>query len=176
MNHKFPSIINVGLSSILTIFLVLTMSVFASLSLMTAESDYRLSQSCADRLTEVASANSKGEQFLKKIDVLCVKSYDKDKNPTPEKYQSYILKMAEKEEIACTKKDGRLLLETSIALSESQVLHIIVEPVFPTQTGDSYLKVTEWQIQKTTNWKIDDSLPVYQNSDNPKERKQNDNQ
>lgn len=175
MKNKFPSIINMGLSSILTIFLVLTMSVFASLSLMTAESDYQLSQSCADRLTKVTLANSKGEQFLKKIDVLCVKSYDKYKYPTPEKYLAEILKMAKKEEIACTQKEGQLFLETSIVLNESQVLHIIVEPVFPTQTGDSYFKVTEWRIQKTSNWKIDDSLPVYQNSDGVQERKQNDN-
>lgn len=163
MKNKFPSIIHMGLSSILTIFLVLTLSVFASLSLMTAESDCRLSQSRADRLIEVNTANTKGEQFLKKVDVLCVKSYDKYKHPTPEKYFAEILKTVKKEQMDFTQEHGLLSLKTTIPLNESQTLFITVTPVFPTQTGDSYFTVTEWKIQKITDWKIDDSLPVYRN-------------
>ena len=50
MKKKTPSVFNVGISSILIIFILLSLVSFATLALMTARSDYLLSKKYADRV------------------------------------------------------------------------------------------------------------------------------
>ncbi len=50
MKKKTPSVFNVGISSILIIFILLSLVSFATLALLTARSDYLLSRKYAERV------------------------------------------------------------------------------------------------------------------------------
>ncbi len=62
MKKKTPSIFNVGISSILIIFILLSLVSFATLALMTARSDYMLSKKYADRVQVYYEAQNKAIQ------------------------------------------------------------------------------------------------------------------
>lgn len=58
MNKKTPSVFNIGASSIMIIFILLSLVSFATLSLITARSDYTMSRTYADRVqTYYAAVN-----------------------------------------------------------------------------------------------------------------------
>ncbi len=58
MKRKTPTIFNVGISSILTIFILLSLVSFATLALVTARSDAMLSQKYADRVRTYYAAHN----------------------------------------------------------------------------------------------------------------------
>ena len=59
---------NIGLSSLLIIFLIVCMTTFALLALSTAKSDYTLSEKFAGHRTDYYTASSKPEEILSQID------------------------------------------------------------------------------------------------------------
>lgn len=62
MKRKTPTIFNVGISSILVIFILLSLVSFATLALITARSDYMLSQKYADRIHTYYAAHNEAVQ------------------------------------------------------------------------------------------------------------------
>lgn len=58
MDKKTPSVFNIGASSILIIFILLSLVSFATLSLITARSDYMLSRSYAERVQTYYAAQN----------------------------------------------------------------------------------------------------------------------
>lgn len=62
MKRKTPTVFNVGISSILIIFILLSLVSFATLALMTARSDYMLSQKYADRVRTYYAAENEAIQ------------------------------------------------------------------------------------------------------------------
>lgn len=67
-NKKESSVINIGSSSLLVIFLILCLVTFATLTLSSAVSDYRFSQKLADRKTAYYEASNRAEELLSQID------------------------------------------------------------------------------------------------------------
>ena len=62
MKRKTPTVFNVGISSILIISILLSLVSFATLALMTARSDYSLSQKYADRVHTYYTAQNSAIQ------------------------------------------------------------------------------------------------------------------
>ncbi len=62
MKKKTASIFNVGISSILIIFILLSLVSFATLALITARSDYMLSRKYADRVESYYAAENQAIQ------------------------------------------------------------------------------------------------------------------
>ncbi|WP_312645618.1 hypothetical protein [Hydrogenoanaerobacterium sp.] len=59
--------ISVGSSSILVIFVVLCLTTFATLSLVSAKADYKLTQKTAQATAEYYAADAKAEEYLQKL-------------------------------------------------------------------------------------------------------------
>lgn len=166
MKNKFPSILNLGLSSVITIFIVLTLSIFASLALLTARSDYELSQKTAERMTQVYDAYSQGEELLKDIDEMLIKSYNNMKDISYTEYCSYITGYLDTNNLAdYAFVDETLILTADIAVNDSQVLHTELTPVLPEKEGDTYYTINQWKIQTTKAWEKDDSLQLLSPAD-----------
>lgn len=168
MKNRFPSILNLGLSSIITIFIVLTLSIFASLALLTARSDYGLSQKTADRVTQVYNAYNRGEELLKDIDDMLIKSYNSTKAVSYTEYCSNITDYLDTSKLAdYIFVEDTLILTADLAINGSQVLHAELMPVLPKAEGDVYYTVIQWKIQNTKTWEKDDSLPLLSPADVP---------
>lgn len=72
MNKKDKqfSFVNIGLSSLLVIFLVLCLTTFALLSLSSAKSDYSLSEKMADHVYDYYQASAEAEEIVAQLDEL----------------------------------------------------------------------------------------------------------
>lgn len=162
MNEKknFPSLLNIGLPSLLTIFVVLLMAVFATLSVTTASSDYKLSQQSSQRLQQIYDAENQGEDFLKEIDELLIKSYNIEKTPTANTYRQLIEQALTETSLEYQTLDDTLVIIREIPVNDSQCLHIEIVPNLLPQSGDSYYTIRQWKIESITEWNRDDSLPL----------------
>lgn len=166
MKNRFPSILNLGLSSIITIFIVLTLSIFASLALLTARSDYDLSHRTAERMTQIYETYNQGQELLKDIDDILIKSYNSMKEISYTEYCGNITEYLDNSDLAdYVYENGRLILTADIAVNDSQILHTELIPVLPQKEGDTYYTVNQWKIQTTANWEKDDSLRLLNPND-----------
>ena len=72
--------LNFGFSSILMGFCMMCMLTFATLALVTANSDYQLSQKVAEKNTNYYEVQNEAYQDIAKIDSMLMKVYSNNKN------------------------------------------------------------------------------------------------
>ena len=135
---------NIGTSLLLVIFLVLCLSVFAVLSLSTAQSDYNLTLQQAEHTSAYYTACSKAEEKLKKIDSFLASC---DQN-------NVIISQAELSELIGEDASVIWDLEQSLIcfseeINETQILKIELEVTNHTEYTESssaqYYKIRTWQ-------------------------------
>lgn len=142
-NDRKSFSLNVGISSVLFIFVILCLISFAVLSLSTAMSDYRFALKLSDNLTNYLSACSTAEETISKTEHNLSSLYDSNisRNGYYEKVGS-----------ECS---------YSFAINELQSLEITVKINYPDSSNPYFYDVTRWQIVTDSNIEYDDTLPVY---------------
>ena len=73
--HEEDGYTTIGFSSILVIFVMLSLTTFTVLTLVSANADYKLSKRVAERTTEYYSADTRAEEKLALIDDALDKAY-----------------------------------------------------------------------------------------------------
>jgi len=68
MNKKLKAGIGIGGPSIIMVFVVLSLTTLGTLSLVTANSDWRLTQKTADAISKYYAADSEIEEILASVD------------------------------------------------------------------------------------------------------------
>ena len=123
----------IGASSLLVIFAVLCMTVFALLGLSTVRADQRLSDVRTEAVSAYYRADCLAEEILARL-----------RNGEP--YPEYVLT-----------EDG--IFRYACPISSSQELLVEVR-------GHDW-KVLRWQAVSTVHWKADDSITVWDGSEDP---------
>lgn len=123
----------VGGSSLLVIFAVLCLTVFALLTLSTAAADSRLSQDAADAVEAYYQADSQAEALWAR------------------------LRAGERpEEVTETAEDaGSTLYEYTVPVSQGQELRVSL------RLEDGIWTVVQWQAVSTADWQADEDLTVW---------------
>lgn len=123
----------VGGSSLLVIFAVLCLTVFALLTLSTAAADGRLSRDAADAVEAYYQADSQAEALWAR------------------------LRAGERpEEVTETAEDaGSTLYEYTVPVSQGQELRISL------RLEDGIWTVVQWQAVSTVDWQADEDLTVW---------------
>lgn len=134
--------LNIGTSSILFIFVILSLVSFAILSLVSAHSDYRLSKSVAQNTTSYYEACNEIEDKLAQTDVSLKALFD-----------SGISRVSYFEQAGKT-------MSFAYPVSDIQSLVVEIEILYPENPGDCFYDVKTWQIITTGNLEYDSSLPV----------------
>ena len=130
----------VGASSLLVIFAVLCLTVFAMLSLSTVQADKRLSDASADSVLAFYQADTEAEEIFARLrggelpDGVTVTTY------------------AVPEEGAAIQ--GSIYTYTC-AISDTQVLQVELAQ------QDDVWTVLRWQAVSTTEWEADDSIDIW---------------
>ena len=75
MNKQKKGFIHIGFSSILMVFTMLCLVTFATLSLITANSDYRLSLKVAEKTTAYYEADTAARNYLQQLDLALADLY-----------------------------------------------------------------------------------------------------
>lgn len=134
--------VNIGSSSILLIFVILCLVSFAVLSIVSAQTDYKLSCKLAERTTKYYEANNEVESYLRDLQASLEKIYED--SDTAEEY------------FAVAGHDTTF----SIQLSEQQMLNVHLTILYPGD-GKGYYEINTWKVETQDTLELDDTLPVF---------------
>lgn len=137
------SFVNIGSSSLLIIFLILSLVTFAILSLSGAKSDYSFSQRLADHKTAYYEASNQAERILGQIDEALAAGEALDGQQL--------------EGITIQAEEGTLTF--SVPMEGEQELLVKLE-VTDSITAETYYTIKTWQIISTKTWESDQSIQL----------------
>lgn len=133
---------NLGASSLLLIFVILSLVSFAILSLSSAVSDKKLSQISLNKNNEYYTACNSMQEYLKEVDEEYVSNFKSSKSSF-----DYFDKCGEPREL-------------TVPINDHQILTVEVSPLYPVQKGDPYYIIKKWEIENNNDPTMDLSLPV----------------
>ena len=134
--------INLGISSILLIFFVLSMVSFAVLSLSSALTDKKLTDKTVTKNQEYYDACNAMQYELKKLD---------------DTYRDIYASSSSKDTYLESCSDNTTLL---VKANDNQILKVVVEPNYPANEGDNFYKILSWKLIYSEQPDIDFSVPV----------------
>lgn len=134
---------NIGLSSILLIFVVLCMVSFGVLSIVSANADRKLSQKVLTRSLSYYEACNQAEEMLYEVDSVLHQAFFSTKDS--DSYHSYTASVPR-----CY----------SYPISDSQELQVILEFPYPDSSTSPFYKITSWKIITTQEMDYDEQLHV----------------
>ncbi len=145
------SVPNIGSSLLLVIFLILCLVMFATLSVTTARSNYRISQREADRVTAKTAADNASQQILAALPSLCTRAVTASAET--------ITTTAGDIPVAVTpQENGHTVFSWQISFSDTQAIAVAVDLASLDAPGD--YTITRWQTIKTTDWSSTDTIRV----------------
>ena len=150
MNKRHEFSINIGLPSILLIFVVLCLISFGVLSIVSANSDRKLSQKILDRSVKYYEACNQAEETLYDVDTKLHDAYNLSND-----YSSYISLVQ------------NIQSSYTYTISDSQALQVELEFIYPSAdknnakfSSEELYKITTWKIVNTTEYDYDEHLNV----------------
>lgn len=138
---------NIGLSSILVIFVILCLVCFAGLSVTSANADLRLSQKLAERTTAYYKAGNLANQHMLELSNAFSKIYAASENQ--KEYEEKI------------KESFSDSLTFSYPINENQILKVSVSPLYPESAEGNFLMITCYKTETLITPELNQSLPVF---------------
>lgn len=135
--------LNIGSSSILLIFVVVSLIAFAVLSLVSANSDAQLSEKVLTRTTSYYEACNRAELSLSNIDQTLYDIYQSENSK-----EDYFIAA------------GGEILSYTYPISDIQSLCIELEILYPISSDGPFYHIRKWQVLTTNALEYDESLHV----------------
>lgn len=154
--------VNVGSSSILLIFVLLCLTTFATLSLVSANADYKLTKKSAGAVQAYYEADAIGERVLQDIDDQLLKAAEASSTPA-EYYKNaaqliYTVDWVIEAEVA---SETALHLYYEVPIDENRTLQVRLQALYP-QNGGSRCQVTGWSTVFTGEWEGSEDLQLWE--------------
>ncbi|MBR5578995.1 MAG: hypothetical protein IKW28_08380 [Lachnospiraceae bacterium] len=124
--------ISIGSSSLLVVFLVLSIMIFAVLSFVSAKNDYEYSLKMASEKIAYYQACNRAEETLKTLSADLAKA-------SPD---------------SCSERDGFL-----IPIDDTRSLSVAYE-ILPQASGGLTYRITSWKVVMSQPWEGDDTLKL----------------
>ncbi len=160
--NSYPAV-NIGSSFMLVILIILSMVIFAVLSLSGALRDARYIEKKADRTGNYYQANNLAEEKLKEIDQILSKTAETEDFYTAgyqEKAISELTKLGNITVSAADESDVLILIHYSIPMGETDSLEVTLAANDRQAKSDGYYYITEWKQVSTQEWNGNSTLPV----------------
>ncbi|MCI8275536.1 MAG: hypothetical protein HFI66_07985 [Lachnospiraceae bacterium] len=150
----------VGATSILMIFVLLCLVVFAMLSLVNASADKKLNDRLAGRTKAYYSACDKAEILLEDVDSRLEQLYFE--NPGADDYLAACLSyLNEAGGVAVAEADGSgIRFSFSVIINDEQHLSVVADVPKRPAAGEPYYTIKAWQTMARQVWEPDTKLPV----------------
>ena len=135
--------VNVGSSSILLIFVILCLISFATLSIVSANADAKLSRRVVERTTAYYEACNQAQADITSLDdtfaAIYADSFDEEE---------YFMAVGHKK--TCT-----------FTISDLQTLSVTLDILYPRQEGDPFYRITSWQVlTDSSDMEEDEGAPL----------------
>lgn len=151
--------INIGSVSILVIFVLLCLTTFATLSLVSANADQKLTKAAADSVTEFYKADSAAEEILKQIDTVLKANSDEIDEQTY--FSLCALELEGLNNITVNSSNDGLSAEYKVPINENRELFVAIDILYPASQADKRYKIAKWQAKQIDEWELDDSLKLW---------------
>lgn len=151
MERKNSGGMNIGTSSILVTFVLLCLVTFASLTYMSARSDYGLSEQTAARTAAYYDANRMAEIYMANIEGQLAKLADKC-DGIEEYYDKIPETFSDNESVSIDASNDRVLINYSVAVTESQNLLVSLAAKYPSENDGMLITVEKWQTQTNSEY------------------------
>jgi len=138
---NFP--MNIGLSSVLLIFVVLCLVSFSVLSIVSSNADYQLSRKVQERSLSYYDACNQAQDTLLEINTALHELYDN--SASAEEYATGASLLAQ---------------EYHYSISDLQELVVTLEYPYPDTSDDIFYRITSWQVVNTQDIEYDEHLNV----------------
>ena len=126
--NKLSFGLNVGSSSILLVFVLLCLVLFAALSIISANADNKLTKKVLERTTSYYSACNEAESAMAELDETLIAAYKDSQNET-----DYFSKTGHQHSY-------------TFPISDLQYLKVDVEINYPTKDTDTFYIIKNWQV------------------------------
>lgn len=158
MKKKSRIGLNIGTSSILLVFVLLCMVTFAALSFVSANADYKLSQSLETRTTRYYTVSNTAEQRLSEIEDILAEV--KTRSADFESYKTQAAEALAATPAADSPEGSWGTLHWQLPFSDTQALDVVLNLTDPFESG-SYFTVNRWQVVSTVSWEDDSTLELF---------------
>lgn len=144
------SFINIGFSSIVMVFIMICLVTFATLSVLTAHSDYRLSQKMADKTTAYYKADAIARDMVELLDNQLFEIY-LEGSSSDYFYETVAATdfsanaPSDIHNITLKDLDDDTILSYEVPISEVQTLHVSLQIRFPLAESECFTTITRWQ-------------------------------
>lgn len=144
MNRNLRMGVSAGGPTIITIFVVLSLTTLGTLALTTAQADLRLTEKTAAYEMEYYQADSLGEEFLAQVDEILAE-------PSP----AQALEAIPETEVL-TQPDESILLTHRIPQSDNQLLLIQLQISPLSQQAALPYRILTWTVRNTNYWNYEE--------------------
>ena len=141
-HKKAPGFSNFGFSTILLAFVMICIVTISALSLLTANSDYKLSQKVAEKNTSYFDAEKKAYKALAEVDSILALAY-KNSRGTNSYYQE--VESAFKNLSYGSYDTNEKIFTYEISISENQSLEVSLRIQYPQYKDESFYEIKTWK-------------------------------
>lgn len=156
MKEKRQIPLGVGISSILLIFVILCLLTFAVLSLVSANTDYKLVQKNSSHTHEIYEAENSANEFINQIDSVLEATYQ---STASSQYLEAVKGNLSTFPEFTFLSDNQLSF--AIKVNETQNLQVVLTLNSEIKKGDFFYQIDTWKLVNTNTWEPDATLPVY---------------
>ena len=144
--------VNVGGSSILVIFILLCLTTFATLSMVSANADLKLTEKSAAAAQDYYAADAEAEQILAAIDAYARQLWTQNPNPAAFADACQMLSSAVDGGITTLRPAGgnTMLAQYAVPINDTHQLAVELE-IVPNSQGYTLTR-NSWQVQSVTDW------------------------
>jgi len=167
MKKNRASFINIVFSSIVMVFIMICLVTFASLSVLTAYSDYRLSTKVADKTTAYYQADALAREMTAHIDTKLYSIYETSATSAVffEKITTFDFSESKPDgiyNILSETTDDSAVISYVVPVSDIQNLYVTLKVNYPDVGSECFTTITRWQtVTENTPDESEDFLNLY---------------
>jgi len=147
MSNKRNKTIHIGFSTILMVFTMLCLVTFATLSLLTANADYRLSKKVAAKTEDYYEADLLAREYLLQIDEALEELYQNNagQNAFCQEALKRLQEMPLPQGITKSSATDENCYGFEIAINDAQTLSVVLELQEPQNNSDCFYTIKQWK-------------------------------
>ena len=147
MSNKRNKTIHIGFSTILMVFTMLCLVTFATISLLTANADYRLSKKVAAKTEDYYEADLLAREYLLQIDEALEELYQNNagQNAFCQEALKRLQEMPLPQGITKSSATDENCYGFEIAINDAQTLSVVLELQEPQNNSDCFYTIKQWK-------------------------------
>jgi Tfp pilus assembly protein PilX len=150
-------IVSVGISFLLVILIIMSMVVFALLSLSSALKDYSFTEKSMYNVTAYYTASNTAEETLAQLDSVLSEASSSYSNGTAS-YTDYVAdSFKDNKAVSVDSEKGGIKVTITVPTTDTMALQVVATTA---GTGGSTYKISSWKKISTKDWEGDNSIPV----------------